>query len=83
PVTGVKNKYLAICLMDTKLLEITIRKAKATAGQSNLTLEICRDFPIPIPPIEEQIEIIELVNKLLGNASNIEKLVESAQKRVN
>lgn len=83
PVTGVKNKYLAICLMDTKLLEITIRKAKATAGQSNLTLEICRDFPIPIPPIEEQIEIIELVNKLLGSASNIEKLVESAQKRVN
>jgi len=30
-------------------------------GQFNLTLEICRDTPIPLPPRDEQVQINQLI----------------------
>jgi len=49
-----------------------ISKSKATAGQWNLTLEICRTLPIPIPPLAEQDEIVRRVEALLKLADRIE-----------
>src|SRR5690606_1743397 len=65
------------------LLEQTKKKAKATAGQFNLTLEICRDFSIPVPPLEEQTEIVRRVDQLFAHADRIEQQVNNALARVN
>lgn len=47
---------LAAYLAYEGTLRVTARKAKATAGQFNLTLEICRDIPIPVfDPVEQQV----------------------------
>lgn len=83
PICGVTNTYLSLCLRDDFLLSITTRKAKATAGQFNLTLEICRDFSVPVPPIEEQTEIVRRVEELFAFADQIEQRVKVAQQRVN
>lgn len=83
PVSGVTNEYLSICLRDEFLLELTKSKAKATAGQFNLTLEICRDYSIPVPPQEEQTEIVRRVEALFAFADRIEQNANAALERVN
>ena len=40
-------------------------KSKATAGQFNLTLEICREIEIPLPNIEEQQRIADEIDNRL------------------
>jgi hypothetical protein len=48
----------------------------ATAGQFNLTLEIARNLPIPVPPEAEQHRIISAV---LASVTDMqERLVEAA-----
>ncbi|MGM0858884.1 MAG: restriction endonuclease subunit S [Pseudomonadota bacterium] len=83
PVCGVTPGYLALCLRDYALLEQTKRKAKATAGQFNLTLEICRDYSVPVPPLKEQTEIVRRVDQLFAHADRIEQQVNNALDRVN
>ena len=83
PVGGVTNEYLSICLREEFLLELTKSKAKATAGQFNLTLEICRDYSIPVPPLEEQTEIVRRVEELFAFANSIEQKTNAALERVN
>ena len=83
PVCGVTPGYFALCLRDTTLLEQTKSKAKATAGQFNLTLAICRDYAIPVPPLKEQTQIVHRVNQLFTHADRIEQQVQAALERVN
>ena len=83
PLYGAISNYLALCLRDEHLLDQTKAKAKATAGQFNLTLEICRDYPVPLPPLEEQTEIVSRVDQLFAYADRIEQQVNNAQERVN
>ncbi len=71
-------KYLAYFLMFSKTIEKMKRKAKATAGQFNLTLEICRDLEIPLPCIERQVEIITEIESRLSICERIEQIVDEA-----
>lgn len=41
-----------------------------------LNLDIIKKLPIPIPPIEEQIEIVRILDKLLEEESKIEELTQ-------
>jgi len=82
PVCGVRSVYLSICLQNSTLLEIVKLKAKATAGQFNLTLEICRDYPVPVPPDSEQNQIVQKVDQLFEFADQIEQRVKEAQARI-
>jgi type I restriction enzyme S subunit len=48
-----------------------LKRAKATAGQVNLTLEICRELPIPVPPVDEQAAILETVDEQLSSIKHL------------
>lgn len=43
-------------------------------SQSNINAEKLGDFDIPLPPTEEQKEIVRILDKLLENESKIEEL---------
>lgn len=45
-------------------------------SQSNINAEKLGDFDIPIPPIEEQNEIVKILDNLLGDESKIEELTK-------
>lgn len=62
PLEGVLTGYLCATLRSDLVQYWAISRAKATAGQFNLTLEICRDLPLPIPPAAEQRKIVELAD---------------------
>ena len=52
-----------------------IRRAKATAGQFNLTLEICRDLPLPLPPLAEQRRIVAEVERRLSVVQEVDAVI--------
>jgi len=56
-------RYLAYWLSSAFAINWSVSRAKATAGQSNLTLEICRDIPIPIPPLVEQCRAVVEIDR--------------------
>ncbi len=61
PLPGLDGSFLALYLLSRAAQDWYSTKAKATVGQINLTLEICRDTPIPLPPLAEQAELAQLI----------------------
>ena len=75
---GLYNKFLAYFLGFAPTVEKMKSQSKATAGQFNLTLEICRNIEIPLPAIEKQKEIVASIESRLSVCDNIEKTVDTA-----
>ena len=73
PFSSFSNKFLSIILRSEIILGWARRRAKATAGQFNLTLQICRELPLPLPSLKEQQRIVEKVERRLSVADEIEK----------
>ena len=63
------NVYLANYLISPKTNENMSRQIKTTAGQQNLTLEICRNMTIPVPSLPEQQEIVRILDTVLEKES--------------
>jgi type I restriction enzyme S subunit len=78
---GVDIKILSYFLMSETIQIWAKKRAKATAGQFNLTLEICRDLPIPIPPKEEQIAIKVEIEKTYSIAEKSNTFIKTNIKR--
>jgi type I restriction enzyme, S subunit len=69
-------RYFAIALMSKEVMGWVIKRAKTTAGQANLTLELCRALPVPLPPLSEQKNIVEKVESRLSINEEIEASLE-------
>jgi type I restriction enzyme S subunit len=76
PLPGVDGQYLSLVLRSSAVVAWAMSKAKATAGQFNLTLEICRALPVPLPPLAEQRRIVEFSDRLM---SSVESLMHASQ----
>jgi type I restriction enzyme S subunit len=75
PMPSYNRRFLCHCLLTEQMLAWAIRRAKATAGQFNLTLEICRDLPLPVPPLAEQHRIVAEVERRLSVVTALEATV--------
>ncbi len=75
PISPMTPKYLAIMLMTDKIMRWAIRRAKTTAGQANLTLQHCRQLPIPLPPLVEQARIVAEVERCFSVGDRLERQV--------
>ena len=53
-VDGVSPGYVCLHLLSPVAKQWLKARSKTTAGQTNLTLEVCRSLPFPLPPQEEQ-----------------------------
>jgi type I restriction enzyme S subunit len=81
PIPGLSTKYLALMATCGSVLSWAISRAKATVGQFNLTLELVRALPIPLPGVDEQHEIVRRVDALFKLADTIEARVAVATAR--
>ena len=68
-----RPRILAAYLAFECTQRVVARKAKATAGQFNLTLEICRDIPIPLFDMEEQRALEERLDQELCTIASLDK----------
>jgi type I restriction enzyme S subunit len=81
PITGVRRRFIAPLLLCQSILLWAIKRAKATAGQFNLTLEICRDLPLPLPPESEQDGIVEELDARIGAMELIAATIDATLRR--
>lgn len=81
PLPGLNNRFMMYALMAEKIMGWAIARAKTTVGQTNLTLEICRELPLPLPPNKEQDEVVQKISHQLSFADAAGITIESALKR--
>jgi type I restriction enzyme S subunit len=81
PVEPLSTRFMALCLMADVVIGWAIRRAKTTAGQANLTLELCRALPVPLPPLAEQQRIASQVGRLLTFADQVEAAISLSDDR--
>lgn len=74
----ISSKLLAKYLAFEPTVELMMSKAKATAGQFNLTLEICRNTVIPFCGLNEQREIEALIDLKLSEVDQLEQTITTA-----
>jgi type I restriction enzyme S subunit len=53
----------------------------ASGGQPNINLRILKPYPFPLPPADEQVRIVNEVERRLSVVGELEKQVEAALKR--
>jgi type I restriction enzyme S subunit len=70
-VDGILNHYLNYYLQSPIGLQNTLSFMKATA-QPSLSMETIRQIAVPLPPLEEQKEIVKRVEQLFAFADKIE-----------
>ena len=70
------NKYLANFLISPLAIDALKRQIKTTAGQQNLTLEICRKLKIKIPTLAEQQEIVRILDSVLEKEADAKETAE-------
>ena len=75
-ITGVNNRFLCYYLLSNSCLDFAVSMAKATAGQFNLTLEICRNLPVPLPSEREQKVICQRIGNLLDYLDSLARISE-------
>lgn len=75
------NKYFLHYLLSQVTIDRMSKKAKATAGQFNLTLEICREVEVPVCSQEEQKEIVQEIESRLSICDSLEATINENLQR--
>lgn len=82
PSPRVSTGWLYCVLCSGKNIQSIIHETRGSAGQVNISLSQCRDFVIPVPPRDEQAEIVRRVESLFALADAIEAKWQAARAQV-
>ena len=77
----VDSKYFLEFLNSFKAQQWLQSRSKKTSGQQNLTIEICKDLPIILPPLVEQKKIAQILSTWDQAILATEKLLENSQEQ--
>src|SRR5690554_715151 len=78
----VLSKYLTIVLNSEHILEV-VRSLTIGSTAPRINMKDIKAYPIPLPTITEQAEIVRRVDQLFAHADRIEQQVNNALARVN
>lgn len=79
---AINNKFLLYLLLSDFIQKRLQKTAKATAGQYNLNVSTCRNLVIPLPPLDEQKQIIQEVENLFSIIDKEEQVINSSNDKV-
>lgn len=82
PSDRVTSGWLYLYLCGGAGIEKIVHETKGIVGQVNISLSQCRDFVIPVPPVEEQNEVVRIANELLRLVEQLERLVSGEAARI-
>lgn len=80
-VDGVMPEFVCAHLLSPIAQQWLKARAKTTAGQTNLTLEVCRDLPFPLPPQNEQQALVRHLEEALAAISVQTEAIETSLKQ--
>ena len=76
---GLERSFLAAHLLSARTVQWAVQAGKATAGQLNLTLEICRDIPVPLAPAGEQRAILARLANAEAKWAHVRECTDAVQ----
>ncbi|PYZ96634.1 hypothetical protein CR205_13095 [Alteribacter lacisalsi] len=76
PIKQVLPKYVYYCLQYERTLEKVINNTRGVVGQTNISVRQSRNLVMPIPPIEEQNELVKVLDETLDKELYIKELLE-------
>jgi len=80
PRKMITKEYLYYFLREGQFFRTIENKTKGTVGQINISLTQCRNCVIPIPPFEEQKEIVRRIEERFAKIEKIEQEYQKAVK---
>ena len=82
PSERISTGWLYIILCGGKNITEIILETRGMVGQTNISLSQCRDFVFPIPPMQEQTEIVRRIEALFAYADRLEARHTAARAQV-
>lgn len=82
PSDQISTEWLYIFLCSGISVTEIMNDTKGSVGQVNISLSQCRDFMIPIPTMEEQLEISRRVNELLKVTHTVSQRIGGASDQI-
>lgn len=80
-VDGVSAEYVCLHLLSPVAQQWLKARSKTTAGQTNLTLVVCRSLPFPLPPQEEQHALVLKLNEVIEASTRQRDAIEVSLKQ--
>ncbi|WP_282253010.1 restriction endonuclease subunit S [Vibrio campbellii] len=56
-------------------------RSKKTSGQQNLTIQLCKELPTPVPPLPEQRKIAQILSTWDRGIATTEKLIDASNQQ--
>ena len=69
-------KYFYYCLLYDDTLRDVVNATRGVVGQANISVSQSRNLDIIVPSLEEQLEIVRILDKLLEEEAKIEELTQ-------
>jgi len=74
-------KYLLEYLKSSTAQQWLQSRSKKTSGQQNLTIELCKELPVPVPPLPEQKKIAKILSTWDEAIVTTEQLLANSQQQ--
>ncbi|WP_071885036.1 restriction endonuclease subunit S [Hymenobacter sp. DG25B] len=81
PLPSYSNRFLLTSLLTETIMKWLLKQANTTTSQVNLTLAMCRQLPLPVPPLAEQAEIVAEAERRLSTIDALEHTLADELKR--
>ena len=82
PSARITTGWLYLLLCEGAAVRSVLGRTKGSVGQVNISLSQCRAFEFPVPPIDEQNEIVRRVETLFAFSDRLEARLAQAQTAV-
>jgi type I restriction enzyme S subunit len=75
----VDSQFVNLLLKDDRFLDYVFAKSTGTANQANVGMVAIQNWTLPLPPINEQKEIVIMANALMENCEQLKAHLSEAQ----
>jgi type I restriction enzyme S subunit len=77
----IDNRYFLSFLQSELAQQWLQSRSKKTSGQQNLTIQICKELPTPVPPLPEQRKIAQILSTWDRGIATTEKLINASKQQ--
>lgn len=83
PKNGLDYQYLYYALVNPETLDSVIQQTKGVVGQANISVTQSRNLTIPLPSLQEQMEVVKYVEQLLNREADVVEVIEESVEEIN
>lgn len=76
------DKYYFLKFLTSELAQQWLQsRSKKTSGQQNLTIQLCKELPVPVPPLPEQRKIAQILSTWDKAINTTARLIDNSKQQ--